>query len=48
MLDQLNGQIVLITGASAGIGLEFTKIAARYGARTLMVARNGGARCRAA
>ena len=40
MLDQLNGQIVLITGASAGIGLEFTKIAARYGARTLMVARD--------
>ncbi len=40
MLDQLNGQIVLITGASTGIGLEFAKIAARYGARTLMVARD--------
>lgn len=40
MLDQLNGQIVLITGASTGIGLEFAKLAARYGARTLMVARD--------
>ncbi len=40
MLDQLNGQIVLITGASTGIGLEFAKIAASYGARTLMVARD--------
>lgn len=40
MLDQLNGQTVLITGASTGIGLEFTKIAARHGARTLMVARD--------
>ncbi len=40
MFNKLNGQIVLITGASTGIGLEFAKIAAYHGAKTLMVARD--------
>ena len=37
----LNEQVMVITGASSGIGLATALLAARYGARLVLVARSG-------
>jgi short-subunit dehydrogenase len=42
-LKPLNQQVVVITGASSGIGLTTARLAARRGARLVLVARNGAA-----
>lgn len=36
----LDGRVLLITGATSGIGMEVTRNAARYGARIRFIARN--------
>jgi short-subunit dehydrogenase len=47
-LKRLQDQVIVITGASSGIGLVTARLAARRGARVVMVARNDGALRRAA
>jgi short-subunit dehydrogenase len=42
-LKPLHKQVVLITGASSGIGLTTARIAAERGAKVILVARNKGA-----
>ncbi|KTT74617.1 SDR family oxidoreductase [Sphingomonas endophytica] len=41
MLKPLAEQVILITGASSGIGLATARMAARRGARVMLVARDG-------
>ena len=36
----LNGRVVLVTGASSGIGAATAQLAARRGARVVLVARS--------
>lgn len=36
----MNGETVLITGASSGIGLELAKLFARSGSRLILTARS--------
>ena len=38
---KLKDQVIVITGASSGIGLATARLAARRGARVVMAARNG-------
>jgi NAD(P)-dependent dehydrogenase (short-subunit alcohol dehydrogenase family) len=47
-LKPLHEQVVVVTGASSGIGLATARLAAGRGARVLMVARDGAALERAA
>lgn len=47
-LKPLNDQVVVITGASSGIGLATARLAAERGARVFLVARGGDALARAA
>lgn len=42
-LKPLNEQVIVITGASSGIGLATAKAAAKAGARLVLASRNGGA-----
>jgi short-subunit dehydrogenase len=42
-LKPLNEQVIVITGASSGIGLATARLAARKGARLVLAARNGDA-----
>jgi short-subunit dehydrogenase len=42
-LKPLNEQVMVITGASSGIGLATARAAARQGAKVVLVARNGDA-----
>ena len=42
-LKPLREQVVVITGASSGIGLETARMAARQGAKVVLAARNAGA-----
>ncbi len=42
-LKKLEGQVVVITGASSGIGLATARMAASRGARLVLAARNGDA-----
>ena len=46
-LKRLDDQIIVITGASSGIGLATARMAARRGARVVLVARGAGALGRA-
>ena len=39
-LKPLNEQVIVITGASSGIGLVTARMAAERGAKVLLVARN--------
>jgi NAD(P)-dependent dehydrogenase (short-subunit alcohol dehydrogenase family) len=41
-LKRLQDQVVVITGASSGIGLTTAEMAARHGARVVLNARNAG------
>jgi short-subunit dehydrogenase len=41
-LKPINEQVVVITGASSGIGLATARLAARQGARLVLAARSGG------
>jgi retinol dehydrogenase 14 len=41
-MDQASGKVVLITGATSGIGLEASVMLARLGMRVVMVGRNPG------
>ncbi|USU05393.1 SDR family oxidoreductase [Sphingomonadaceae bacterium OTU29LAMAA1] len=43
MLKPLSEQVIVITGASSGIGLETAQSAARQGAKVVLVARDGEA-----
>jgi len=47
-LKPLSEQVVVVTGASSGIGLATARLAAGRGARVLMVARDGAALAAAA
>ena len=42
-LKELAEQVIVITGASSGIGLTTARMAAERGARLVLVARNGEA-----
>jgi NADP-dependent 3-hydroxy acid dehydrogenase YdfG len=42
-LKKIAEQTIVITGADSGIGLVTSRMAARAGARLVLVARNGGA-----
>ncbi|HEX9962853.1 MAG TPA: SDR family NAD(P)-dependent oxidoreductase, partial [Pyrinomonadaceae bacterium] len=42
-LKKLNEQVIVITGASSGIGLTTARMAAEKGAKLVLVARNGEA-----
>ena len=42
-LKRIEDQVVVITGASSGIGLATAKMAAERGARVVLVARDGTA-----
>ncbi|MCA1632704.1 MAG: SDR family NAD(P)-dependent oxidoreductase, partial [Acidobacteria bacterium] len=42
-LKKLNEQVIVLTGASSGIGLVTARMAARRGARLVLAARNGEA-----
>ncbi|HEX2167630.1 MAG TPA: SDR family oxidoreductase [Longimicrobiales bacterium] len=42
MPKRIEGQVIVITGASSGIGLATAQAAARSGARVVMAARNAG------
>lgn len=46
VLKPLAEQVILITGATSGIGLVTARMAARRGARVMLVARNGDALAR--
>ena len=47
-LKPLNDQVVVVTGASSGIGLATARLAAERGARVFLIARGGDALARAA
>lgn len=40
-LKPIQEQVIVITGASSGIGLVTARMAARQGAKVVLVARNG-------
>ena len=42
-LKRLRDQVIVITGASSGIGLVTARMAARQGARLVLAARSGEA-----